>query len=162
MAFLRRQIFRFCTALYMAAFYPQWQWRHVLVTVECFCDCEEVWSYFFRIIKAVNIKIPWAFLKFSKIHECKKVSTSESPTPSIFAQKRGRIVHTHKKLRNLELCVILNVYKKTISPQIHIDWQLNNWNELLHWITERSMRTHFVGVRTKLLLTSFYDFLQVI
>jgi len=87
----------------------------VSVTVK---KCDRI---FFSQIKAVNIKIPWAFLKFSKIHECKKVSTSESPTPSIFAQKRGRIVHIHKKLRNLELCVILNVYKKTISPQIHID-----------------------------------------
>jgi len=40
--FLRRQIFRFCTALYGGVSPLQWQWRHVLVTVECFCDCEEV------------------------------------------------------------------------------------------------------------------------
>ena len=43
-----------------------------------------------------------------------KVSIGKSPTSNIFAQKCGRSVHIHKKLCNLELCVI-NVY---ISLQI--------------------------------------------
>jgi len=35
-----------------------------------------------------------------------KVSTGKSPTSNIFAQECGRTVHIHKKLCNLELCVI--------------------------------------------------------
>ena len=48
-----------------------------------------------------------------------KVSTGKSPTSDIFAQKCGRSVHIHKKLRNLELCVI-NGYKcsNTLDRQI--------------------------------------------
>jgi len=41
-----------------------------------------------------------------------KVSTGKLPTSNIFAQKCGRSVHIHKKLRNLELCVI-NVRKSS-------------------------------------------------
>ena len=39
-----------------------------------------------------------------------KVSTGKSPTSNIFAQKCGRSIHIHKKLSNLEMCVI-NVIK---------------------------------------------------
>jgi len=35
-----------------------------------------------------------------------KVSTGKSPTSNIFAQECGRTVHIHRKLCNLELCVI--------------------------------------------------------
>ena len=43
-----------------------------------------------------------------------KVSTGKSPTSNIFAEKCGRSVHIHKKLRTLELWVI-NVYKSTLD-----------------------------------------------
>jgi len=46
--------------------------------------------------------------------ELLKVSTSKSPTSDIFAQKCRRSVHIHKKLCNLELCVI-NVYKSSYT-----------------------------------------------
>ena len=78
-----------------------------------------------------------------------------SPTSNIFAQKCGRSVHIHKKLCNLELCVI-NVYKSSNTA----DWQINklNWNWITV-ITERSMWTHFEGLGSKLLVATFYDFL---
>jgi len=42
-----------------------------------------------------------------------KVSTGKSPASDIFAQKCGRsVIHIHKKLCNLELCVV-NVCKSS-------------------------------------------------
>ena len=63
-------------------------------------------------------------------------------------------VHVRNKLCNLELCVV-NVIKVFIKCTRLI-------NKRLKWITvitERSMWTHFEGLSTKLLLTTYYDFL---
>jgi len=46
-----------------------------------------------------------------------KVSSGESPTSNIFAQKCWRSVHIHKKLCNVELSVI-DVYKSSNT----LDW----------------------------------------
>ena len=64
-----------------------------------------------------------------------KVSIGKSPTSNIFAQKCGRIVHIHKQLCNLELCVI-NVYTWLTSSNT-LDWQITEMNCGDHWAKYR-------------------------